>query len=270
MLSRKAAVCTRPSEPMPRSGGSFVDRIESYRIALPRWSALSAWMSGQPFVLLGLEHAGACVDAGFGDDRFRAHEHWRDDHLVADDKAVDDEVVAVDLPAPRLVLRRLAEDADEVDPLAVLRPAAGDLADGVVEAHDVARGAEAAGAQRVFDQAQGGVALGVSEVFQQHAVAHEEWVDIPPAAPRVGGELQARLLALGGVEGFEKFECGTPNRLGRDAGGRQREQVADDAAVGGDALEGLGDAAISRATHAIKALTHIGRWPSGRHGRPPA
>ena len=139
----------------------------------------------EPLVLLGLQDARALVDARLGHDRLGAHEHGRDDDLIAEDEAVDDQVVAVDLPAPGLGLRWLPEHADEVHPLAVLGPAAGDLADRVVQPHDVARGAEAARAERLLDQAQCSLALLVGQVFQQHAVAHQERVDVPPPPPGV-------------------------------------------------------------------------------------
>ena len=66
--------------------------------------------------------------AGVGPDvtqaRLGAEERGRHHDLVAEDEAVQVEVVAVELPAPRLVVRRRPEEAEEVGPLAVLVAAA--------------------------------------------------------------------------------------------------------------------------------------------------
>src|SRR5207248_4339652 len=119
---------------------------------------------------------GTAVDARFRDHRFGTHEHRRDHDLIADDEAIDDQVVTIDLPSPGLLLRWLTEQTDEVDPLAVLGPTAGDFSNSVVEPHDVARRAKAAGAQSMLEQPQRSVTLLVLEVLQQQPVAHQERV----------------------------------------------------------------------------------------------
>ena len=234
------------------------DRVVENRLA----ALLSAQRvdERQPLVLLGLQHAGARVDARLGDHRLGAHEHRRDHHLIADDEAVDDQVMAVDLPAPRLVLRWLAEHADEVDPLAVLGPAPGDLADGVVQPHDVARGAEAARAERLLDQPQRGRTLLVVEIFQQHAVTHQERVDIPPAPPGVRADLERAPAAAG----WRRAPPETRSPRGGSARLRPRssasgKETGDDVAVGGDPLERLADEALSAVAHPAKALANVGR-----------
>ena len=82
------------------------------------------------------------------DDRLRSGEERRHHHLVAEDEVVDDGVVAVELPAPRLGGGGLPHDRDVVLPLAVLvEVVAGQFAEGLVEAHDVARELQPPGAE---------------------------------------------------------------------------------------------------------------------------
>ena len=94
-------------------------------------------------MLLRIEYSRAGELASLREHGLGSHEGWRDDDLVAEHEAVQVQVVAVDLPAPRLALGRRAEDADPVQPLAILLPPLGDLADRVVQPHDVAGGGEA-------------------------------------------------------------------------------------------------------------------------------
>src|SRR5207247_179580 len=60
-------------------------------------------------VLVLLQHARTAVNARLGDHWLGSHEYRCNDDLVADHEAIDDQVMAVDLPTPRLVLRRLPE-----------------------------------------------------------------------------------------------------------------------------------------------------------------
>src|SRR4029079_14584065 len=80
---------------------------------------------GEAAAVLSVEHTDAGVLAGRGVCWLRAHEYRRHDDLVADDQAVDDQVMSVDLPAPGLGRGRRAKDADPVRPLAELDVAAG-------------------------------------------------------------------------------------------------------------------------------------------------
>ena len=60
----------------------------------------------QRAVLLLVEDPGTGVLAGRGDDRLRTKELRRHDDLIAHDEAVDDQMMAVDLPAPGLRVGR--------------------------------------------------------------------------------------------------------------------------------------------------------------------
>jgi hypothetical protein len=65
--------------------------------------------------------------------RLRTHEVGREDELIAEYEAIDIEVVAVDLPTPRLARRGRAEGADPIEPLAVFLGLSGDLEGMAVE-----------------------------------------------------------------------------------------------------------------------------------------
>jgi hypothetical protein len=58
----------------------------------------------QPWPLLGLEHSRTGELALGGRDGLGAHEHRRHHDLIAENEAVDDQMMAVDLPAPRAVV----------------------------------------------------------------------------------------------------------------------------------------------------------------------
>jgi hypothetical protein len=80
---------------------------------------------------------------------------------VAEHKVVDDPVMAVELPTPRLGGGGLSHDRDEIQPLAEKLMVAGELGKSFVEAHDVAR--------------------------QPHALALSDALMSPKAAARWGG-----------------------------------------------------------------------------------
>src|SRR5205085_7287032 len=100
--------------------------------------------------LFRLEDAGPSKGAVRGVRWLRAHEHRRHDNLVADDQAVDVQVVAIELPTPGLVQRRSTENTEPVQPLSILLKAVRELAERVIEPHDIACRLEAAETERLF------------------------------------------------------------------------------------------------------------------------
>jgi len=95
----------------------------------------------EPLVLFGLQHTRSAVDARLRDNRLGTYEQRCDHDLIADDEAVDNQVVPIDLPAPRFVLRWLTEQTDELDPLAARGGAAPLHADAPGDPPAAARGA---------------------------------------------------------------------------------------------------------------------------------
>src|SRR5262245_57229683 len=98
-------------------------------------------------------------------------------------------MVAVNLPTPRLVHRRRAEDAEKVIPFPEKLPITGNYHQHLVELHDVARRFKALYAQARPEQLQRRVALRGTHLDQRHAMA--QWILHPvgPLAPllRVNG-----------------------------------------------------------------------------------
>src|SRR5262249_13524372 len=74
----------------------------------------------QSLVLLVLQNERSFVFAGMGDDWLGACEGRGHDHLIAQHEIVDDQMVSVELPSPRLLVRGLAHHRDPVEPFAVL------------------------------------------------------------------------------------------------------------------------------------------------------
>ena len=94
----------------------------------------------QALALLVLQDRRALVLARGAIDRLGADEGRRHHDLIAQDEVVDDDVMAVELPAPRLGGRGRAHHGDVVEPLAVvLEVVVVQLAQRVVQLHDVAR-----------------------------------------------------------------------------------------------------------------------------------
>ena len=93
-------------------------------------------MRSSPSSLLGVEqrHPGERSEADPA--RFGAHEGRRHDDPPVEHHGVDAEVVAVDLPSPRLARLRRAEDRHEVRPFAERLVVAGELGEQLVDAHD--------------------------------------------------------------------------------------------------------------------------------------
>ena len=169
----------------------------------------------------------------------RSEEHGRHHELIAENDAVDDQVVPVDLPAPGGRSRRRAHHAEPVEPLAVFLPSAGDLADEVVQLHDVAHGREATLAQTRGQEREPALPLRRRQRIQQHAVAHEMGMDVAPPAPRVVVEREARPALLLTAERREKRRRRLDDRLRRHAGRCDGEQTSHRSAVLADAFERL-------------------------------
>ena len=157
--------------------------------------------------LLVLHHRHSLVLARVGDHRLRTHEGWRHHDLVAQHEVVDDQVVAVKLPAPRFVLGRLAHEREVVKPLVQFFEVGGDLAQRVVQAHDVAASLEALRAQPGIHQAVGSFALPLVQLRERHPLPGQG-VLVCPAAPLRVIDRELRLAALLVSEGRQERSGG--------------------------------------------------------------
>jgi hypothetical protein len=86
-------------------------------VPLPR---LQGAHKRQPLIPLGFEYPDPCILASLSHHRLGAHKIRREHDLVAENKAINDEVVAVDLAAPGLGRGWSAHNAHPVIPLVIL------------------------------------------------------------------------------------------------------------------------------------------------------
>src|SRR5262245_1563715 len=116
-------------------------------------------------------------------DRLRAQKGRSHHHLIAKDKVVDDQVMAVDLPAPGFGGGRLPHNTHPIEILTVLRESTGHFHDRLIETHDVARGLKSLGAQALSEHRESTVALSIAHLEKRHAMAHQRGMDVTPSAP---------------------------------------------------------------------------------------
>ena len=193
-------------------------------------------------------------------------EERRHHHLIAQHEVVDDRVMAVELPSPRLGRRRLAHQRDVVLPLAVLlEVVAVELGQRVVQLHDVLGQRQAPGAQRRAQQGDRRGALRGGQLLEAHALTPVE-VLIHPLAPLgvIDGERRAAALFVG--EAGEEGDRRRPYRLGGHAGGPHRVEIGLRRPGGGDAPERLGEALGLGLARALGELLEQARLVLGGDG----
>ncbi len=138
--------------------------------------------------------------------------------------------MAVQLPAPGPLARRLTHDGQPVEVLAVLLEVVHELGQVAVQTHHRGRLLEAAHAQAGAQQAVRGGALRIGELMEAHALARRA-VDVVPLAPLDVVGLELRLLPLLGCERGEERVGRGAHRCGGDAGRPDREQAAHGRAI---------------------------------------
>src|SRR5262249_5923988 len=192
----------------------------------------------EPAVLFLLEDHGAFVFSRSRNNRFRAHEMRRHDDLAAQNKVVDDRMMAVELPPPGLDCRGLAHDRDVIEPFAQEHMVAGQLGKGLVQAHYVASKLEPPGAEGSRQEAKGGTALGLSHLLEADSLANVE-VLVHPFAPFWIVHRKHGPGSLFSGERGEELLGGIADGLGRDAGGMDWKQPWNDVTIGGESFERL-------------------------------
>src|SRR5690606_3433767 len=123
------------------------------------------------------------------------HERRRHHDLIAEHEIVDHEMMAVDLPPPRLARRRLAENGEPIKMLAVLVEVLDELGEMVIEAHDVARHLVALRAEARREQRISRLALRQGHLVEADALTGET-MHVRPIAPFVVFDRKAKPLAL--------------------------------------------------------------------------
>ena len=197
---------------------------------------------GEPGVLLVLQNDGALVVALVRPDGFGSEEHRRYHDLVTEDEVVDDAVVPVELPAPRLGLRRFAHEGEMVGPatVAVFPVAPGQLGDGVVQLHDVPGRLQPAGTETGPDHLEGQGALIVVQFLEGHALPRQRML-VGPASPLVVIDGKSRFLPLLRSQGREERRGRFSDLVGGNSGRLDLEETGFHLAIGGDAHERLGE-----------------------------
>ena len=153
-LSRNAPVCVRLSTGCRKWDGIGVghDRGVLDRnlllICVERADQVEAG------TLLDIEHSNSGETTGSTFARLGTHEGRGHRQLVADDGAIDRQMVPVELESPRRVRRRHTEEGHEIWPFAVIIRPAGHLSEQVVESHDVASLRIATSRQRDAEQVE--------------------------------------------------------------------------------------------------------------------
>ena len=98
-------------------------------------------------------------------------------------------------------------------------------------------------------------------------MAHQEDVDVAPAAPGIAVQGKGGGGALAGVEGVEPGGGGLLHSGVGEAGLLQGEEAGDQLAVGGQAPEGFGDLGFGVAEVGSQLLGHIrGQAAAGDDG----
>ncbi len=100
-------------------------------------------------ILFFLQDHRPCVFAAFRPNWFGAKKKRGDHYLISQDEVIDDAMVPIELPAPRLRFAGFSHDGEIISPTSVsIFPfATGQLSNGVVQLHDALRRRQALCAQ---------------------------------------------------------------------------------------------------------------------------
>src|SRR5690242_5010797 len=145
----------------------------------------------------------------------------------------------VDLPAPRLARRWLAENTDPIKILSEFLGKTGQFGKMFVKPHRVARGYVGAGSDPGAQNRVGQFALRDSELDQTKAMTHKIAVNVAPGAPDLAADIETHGIALALVERCEEIRRGINEGLRTRAGFHDREKVRLGRARGRNALERL-------------------------------
>jgi hypothetical protein len=145
--------------------------------------------------------------------------------------------MAVELPSPGFVRRRLSHERDPVFAFSVLdEVVAVQLAECFVETHDVSRELQSLGTQGYPEHPERRRALRRAHLVERHSLPEVD-VLVRPLPPLDIVHGKHRPAALLGAERREECSRGGANRRGRDARRADREEVWNDGAVGRNPLE---------------------------------
>ena len=148
-------------------------------------------------------------------------------------------MMAEELPAPRLGRGRLAEQAEDVAPLAHHRRPLHDVAEEAVELHHVARQLIAVRAHAGAQHRQHRVAQRFADFVEAKPVVLDIELGVLPVPPLVGAGRKARAFFCSGDMPASSALTASIIASGRRALGPRRKEIGDRLAAGGDAAERL-------------------------------
>jgi hypothetical protein len=154
--------------------------------------------------------------------------------------------MAVELPSPRLGRRWRAHHGEVIQPLAVLiEVIVVELAEGVIEAHDVAGELQALGAECRAQQRKPRFTLGTAHVLKADALADVEAL-IHPLAPLIGVHRKDGGTALNFSQARQERVRRGANGLGGNARRADGVELRLDLPLRCDALEWPGETFLLR------------------------
>src|SRR5580700_9559353 len=173
--------------------------------------------------------------------RLRPHEGRRQRHLFAQDETGDNQMMAAQLPSPRLGHGWLAEDVQLIAPLAEQPRRPDEVAEKGIQLHQIARLLVACGAEtspydghsRFLQNARSFVESQTKVLVANDAVL--------PDLPLPRFDRQANLLFLFRAQPRQKRRNSVQDFPRGRAFGPEREEARNDVAVHGQALEGRGE-----------------------------
>ena len=162
--------------------------------------------------------------------------------LIAQHEVIDDRVMAVELPAPRLGSRRRPHHRDVVPPFAVLvEVVAGQLGERLVEAHDVARLLQARALSAAPQQPERQLALAVGHLEKADTLANVEAL-VHPLPPLRVVHREDRLSRSACVSPARNTSAALRTAPSTRRWSARRRAPILNLAVRGEALEGVGEA----------------------------
>ncbi len=164
---------------------------------------------------LDVEHSNSGETTSSTFARLGTHEDRRHRHFVADDDAIDGQMVPVELESPRHIRSRHAKEGHEIWPFAEIICPASQLCKQIVEAHDVASLRIAPSRQRDAEQVEECVPLKGRQFLEHDPVSIHVDVWVEPCPPLVRLKRKAQARARRCLQQVQKSRGCLPDRFGR-------------------------------------------------------
>ena len=161
------------------------------------------------------------------------HERWREHHLVFDHQTIDRQVVATDLPPPRLDQGRIPKQGEVVTPLTQNSGVMGECAQKMIDSHGVAGFRKPLGGQTACHEFQNRFARPLGQLFEPQSVAIDVHLCVVPASPLPCVKRQAHPKPLLRAQHREHPQGGLVHVFHRRALRLALKEIGQDLPVGG-------------------------------------